>query len=261
MRNYFVNKYRISEQFFSIQGEGYYAGTPSLWTRTFGCNLKCPGFPCDSEYSWNGDFIDDTTSLTATEVVDNLMQMLVTDSNPEGYIRHPHTNQVFHFVFTGGEPLLPKYQKLICEVIDILKTHPKMNDDICLTIETNGTQPLSVDLQSRLSRLDALLSISPKLKSVSGEDAIDLNVLEGLAKETFCQLKFVCDNSIECEHELDSIVAKLSGNFHSCMWVMPKGETREDNLSIAPVVEKYQAKGFKIATRNHTYIWSNDKGR
>jgi len=42
---------------------------------------------------------------------------------------------------------------------------------------------------------------------------------------------------------------------------MPLGETREDQLKIAPIVEKYQQMGFKIATRNHTYIWSNEKNR
>jgi hypothetical protein len=42
---------------------------------------------------------------------------------------------------------------------------------------------------------------------------------------------------------------------------MPLGTTRDDQLQIAPIVEKYQAKGYKIATRNHTYIWSDDKGR
>ena len=35
---------RIAEIFYSIQGEGQWAGVPSIFLRTFGCNFKCAGF-------------------------------------------------------------------------------------------------------------------------------------------------------------------------------------------------------------------------
>ncbi|MGH7853325.1 MAG: radical SAM protein, partial [Candidatus Binatia bacterium] len=42
---------RISEIFYSIQGEGRLIGTPSLFIRTSGCNLRCVW--CDTPYtSW-----------------------------------------------------------------------------------------------------------------------------------------------------------------------------------------------------------------
>ena len=52
-----------------------------------------------------------------------------------------------------------------------------------------------------------------------------------------------------------------NSNLNYEYWIMPLGETREDQLQIAPIVEKYQQFGFNIATRNHTYIWSNEKNR
>ena len=37
-------KYYYSEIFYSIQGEGRFAGVPSVFLRTFGCNFQCRGF-------------------------------------------------------------------------------------------------------------------------------------------------------------------------------------------------------------------------
>jgi organic radical activating enzyme len=36
--------YYVSEIFKSIQGEGHYTGVPTIWIRSFGCNLECNGF-------------------------------------------------------------------------------------------------------------------------------------------------------------------------------------------------------------------------
>lgn len=257
------NKYRISEIFHSIQGESRYAGTPSLWVRTFGCNLKCPGFPCDTEYSWNSIYKDVTLHLTATEIYDRLKSFLVSKTNPNGNLYNDITKNRTHLVFTGGEPLLLKYQTLMIELLDLFKESDNFID---FTIETNGTQPLSTEFKCYLRDVNQyitpFMSISPKLYTVSGEkDAINYNVLKTLMSSYKYQLKFVADDTDECENELLDVLSKITLYDSDSVWVMPKGETREDQLNVASIVERYQALGFKIATRNHCYIWSNDKGR
>ena len=39
-----MHQIKVSELFYSIQGEGRYMGVPSVFLRTFGCNFTCGGF-------------------------------------------------------------------------------------------------------------------------------------------------------------------------------------------------------------------------
>ncbi len=41
---------RISEIFYSLQGEGFLAGVPSVFVRLAGCPLRCRW--CDTKYAW-----------------------------------------------------------------------------------------------------------------------------------------------------------------------------------------------------------------
>ena len=39
-----MSKIKVAELFYSLQGEGQYLGTPSVFLRCFGCNFTCSGF-------------------------------------------------------------------------------------------------------------------------------------------------------------------------------------------------------------------------
>ncbi|MBI4747554.1 MAG: radical SAM protein [Acidobacteria bacterium] len=75
---------RITEIFFSIQGESSFAGLPCIFVRTTGCDLRCTW--CDSEYTFTGG-----TQMTLDEIMDRVY------SYPTRLVE-----------LTGGEPLLQK---------------------------------------------------------------------------------------------------------------------------------------------------------
>lgn len=100
-------KRKINEIFYSLQGEGARTGSPSVFIRFSGCNLKCPF--CDTDHL-DGVLMDDTEILTEV------------NKWPAQWV-----------VLTGGEPSLWIDEELIA----LLHANGKK-----IAIETNGTNPL-----------------------------------------------------------------------------------------------------------------------
>ena len=99
--------YKINEIFCSLQGEGFWTGTPMVFVRFSGCNLQCPF--CDTAHQ-------DGVQMTVEEIVAAVRKAGGACSR---------------VCLTGGEPLLQVDGKLI----DAL--HGAGN---VLHLETNGTQ-------------------------------------------------------------------------------------------------------------------------
>ena len=60
-------KLKVSELFYSAQGEGRYVGVPSIFLRMFGCNFTCSGFGCKpGERSTEADEVAKTVELYKT---------------------------------------------------------------------------------------------------------------------------------------------------------------------------------------------------
>ena len=71
---------KINEIFYSLQGEGYHTGTPAVFIRFSGCNLKCPF--CDTQHE-DGILMSDEDIVTEVS-------------------RYPAAT----VILTGGEPSL-----------------------------------------------------------------------------------------------------------------------------------------------------------
>lgn len=74
----------INNIFYTIQGEGIYAGSPAIFIRLRGCNLSCK--MCDEEFDSGQDYLISEVIETVKELTPLLFKPLV--------------------VITGGEPFL-----------------------------------------------------------------------------------------------------------------------------------------------------------
>lgn len=102
---------RINEIFYSLQGEGFHTGTPAVFLRMSGCNLKCEF--CDTDH-FSG------IEMRHDEIVRRVM-------------RYPSQ----HIVITGGEPSLQLDELLV----DMLH-----EAGFYIQVETNGSSALPEDV-------------------------------------------------------------------------------------------------------------------
>lgn len=114
---------KVNEIFYSLQGEGRWTGTPAVFVRFSGCNLKCPF--CDTDHN-------EGTHITEEDIVNEIN-------------KYPSD----HIVFTGGEPTLQVTRTLVDKLHDAGKI---------IHIETNGT----IALSDGLSDIIDWITVSPK---------------------------------------------------------------------------------------------------
>ena len=276
-----MKRYRISEIFHSVQGEGRYTGVPSLFLRFWGCNFQCRGFGkstlpeagvdrledfpvletgCDTEYAWNAAFRHLSEEMGADEICDRLEALVPS-------FQHPYSGLETHLVITGGEPMLN--QAGIVTVLDALAVRDNLPSYI--TIETNGTQAPRQELADRISRYEGygsrewFWSVSPKL-SLSGEAwdaAIRPNVVAAYQMLSNAgQLKFVVDGSDAAWNE----VARARNAFRSTgvQWettIMPLGATRQQlEETQTDICKGALVRGYHFSARLHAWIFGNTPG-
>lgn len=125
---------KVNEIFYSLQGEGRYTGTPAVFVRFSGCNLRCDF--CDTDHQKG-------TDMTEAEIIDDVL-------------RYPAE----HIVITGGEPAL----QITASLLAALKRAGKT-----IHMETNGT----CRLDAAVERLVDWITVSPKFGMMPAIQRID----------------------------------------------------------------------------------------
>ena len=294
-------KLKVSELFYSAQGEGRFVGVPSVFLRTFGCNFTCSGFGCapgdkskeadevaknvhlykdflslplvntgcDSYASWHPAFKELSPNYDTKELEDNMLAL-----TPNHKWVQDNGNDV-HLVITGGEPLLG-WQRVYEELL----SDPRMADLQNLTFETNGTQKLQDRFRhyllnwtlnsglnstdERRTRNNLTFSVSAKL-SASGEswsEAICPDVVASYQELGTTYLKFVVETE---EHfaEVDRAVREFrSGGFRGVVYVMPQGGVVTPyEQNRVRVADWACSQGYYYSPRLHVDLWGNGWGK
>jgi organic radical activating enzyme len=283
-----MSKLKISELFYSIQGEGRYMGVPSVFLRTFGCNFTCSGFGmqrgekspeaetiavnhtltpfktykelplvstgCDSYASWMPEFKDLSPMLESDAIVDRIMEII-----PHGEWRDEH------LVITGGEPLLG-WQKAYPELLN----NSKMAGLREITFETNGTMRLTEAFKnylriwsSELAGREITFSVSAKLPC-SGEpwsDAIKPEVVCEYEKYGTAYLKFVIATKQDFEDAMRASAEFRAAGFKGYVYLMPVGGVESvyalNNRAVADMAMKA---GLRYSDRLQVPLFKNEWG-
>ncbi len=220
---------KISEIFYSVQGEGSLVGVPSVFIRTSGCNLRCSW--CDTPYtSWQPE----GEEMGIAEILSQALSY-----------------KARHAVFTGGEPLIAPQAKLLTEALRKNGFH--------ITIETAGTVDADVACD--------LMSISPKLANSTPVGSfqaqherlrINLQVLKSLMRFPY-QLKFVVAAPQDMG-EVEQLVKQLEAPPANVI-LMPEGTEahvlHERSLWLVELAKQF---GYRISPRLHVDLYGHRRG-
>ena len=222
----------INQIFYSLQGEGFLAGVPSVFIRLAGCTLRCRW--CDTKYAWDATAGD---QYSIEEILKAVGQW------PSRFI-----------VITGGEPMI---NRDLPELVRQLKACDKH-----ITIETAGivfVPAIACDLMSISPKLSNSTPDDDQLAAVHEKARLNISALAELISNYQYQLKFV----VESTHDLPEIqktVEKIGNVDSAKVMLMPQAVTRNHFLTTAPMVaDMCKRSAFAFSQRLHVLLWNNEK--
>ncbi|MEK9727896.1 MAG: 7-carboxy-7-deazaguanine synthase QueE [Candidatus Margulisiibacteriota bacterium] len=228
---------RVSEIFYSVQGEGVTVGVPAIFIRLQGCNLDCGSrggaWVCDTEAVWKRG---------EKRLISELAETIQVDFNEA-------LRNGAHVVITGGEPLLQQDA-----VIELLH---QFNNKWPIEIETNGTILPHDPLKKRIN----YWNVSPKLSN-SGE-AFDKRVqpsLDWFSEQPNAIFKFVVNNENDI-NEIESSFKWVKQLPIRQKFLMPAADNRiELHQKYESIISLAKSNGYSLSQRLHLTVWDQKTG-
>ena len=211
---------KISEIFYSIEGEGTEIGRPEIFIRLAGCNLRCTW--CDTPYA-----LENGTEMDIKEIVQEVS-------------RYPCKS----ISITGGEPLLQKEEllKLVRQLKDL---------DYWIQINTNGT---IFDEEN----FDLVDLITMDCKCPSSGMKSDLEVLRKTKKlfSPKSQFKFVISNEEDYGYAKNIVLSSLGGKTNIIF--QPEWTSRKFAKKLVDLVKRDNL-DVRVILQQQKVIWGTER--
>jgi 7-carboxy-7-deazaguanine synthase len=269
----------ISEDFYTIQGEGFSTGVPAYFVRLKDCNLTCGASlqkvkdvkKVGEGETESGSFQGDL-HLTgeATWTCDTIPVWIFGHKKPFSYLfdKWDQNNLlsdiasgIIHVIWTGGEPTLPRNQKSIVSFDAAFSDLCKMNDlffNPFYEIETNGTCVIQDDLLAKLNQINCSAKLSNS--GMTSSQRIVSDAIESIKSHPFHTFKFVISNEEDLIEAFDTFINPFNISLHN-VCIMP-GLDDQDNFHERTLFSMEMAKKYRVRglTRLHVSAWNKTTG-
>jgi len=224
---------KVLEHYTSVQGEGFHTGKLTQFVRFAGCNLRCPGWPCDTPQAifpnqYHGKFYRDIPDRCVARIM-----------------RQADTNGAKNVCFTGGEPFMQDNETLRLVVYVLIE------QGFSVEFFTNGTFPLPFWATRHTIMLDW------KLKG-SGEDLKfelrDIRAKNARSLHGECGIKFVCTDEKDLREAVMTGEQLRQFGSPATFWL----GTAWDTLSEADIVQfmkDNRLTDWRLNVQVHKYIY------
>jgi 7-carboxy-7-deazaguanine synthase len=226
---------RISEIYVSVQGEGPRVGVPTVFVRTGGCNLRCPGWPCDTQHAIDPKYRNEWEKVGPPVLMDRITGEA---------IRVGATN----ICLTGGEPFIQPARELETLARDLVESGYHVE---CFS---NGTRPYG---RLALKYIDFIMDW--KLPG-SGEDHMHPVRIENINNMTYSDQRhaikfvikdwadFVCAKQLWEDFKLLTLGFEV---FYGVAW---------GHLENAELIKWVQeaALPWRLNVQVHNHIWNRE---
>ena len=218
---------RLTEIFYSLQGEANDSGWPTVFVRLTGCPLRC--VYCDTTYSFDGGERHSLADILATV----------------------QSYGVRHVCVTGGEPLAqPNCLPLLRMLCDA---------GLIVSLETSGALDVSA-VDARVSRIVDLKTPS------SGEKSKNLlsNLVHLTAHD---QIKFVIMNRMDYEWSREMLQTHRLDQLVSTVWFSPAFAIEKHQIRLPALARDMadwivaDRLPVRFQLQLHKLLWQDEAGR
>jgi 7-carboxy-7-deazaguanine synthase len=228
---------RVVEIYESLQGEGPRTGLPTIFLRFAGCNMRCPGWPCDTQHAIDPEIFRQQGRSWITDPKD-----LLEDIKSRDYSART-------ICITGGEPfiqpagLLQEFCELACEA------------DYTLECFTNGSFIFPTWAFHRMTfMMDWKL-----IGSGEHQTGIDNRLLNAKRLRRQDGLKFVVTSEDDLQEAAGITSALTSTNFEGQIWVAPAWDRIHPQYITNFILSEKLP--WRLNLQVHKYIWEpNEMG-